>query len=83
LRKAVEDTVRVLRRQDRLGPEDGLLVALLRTCADRADNRSLSARERRQWARQLGVLEARLRGVGAPIDSEFAELLRAAAGDAG
>ena len=77
LRRALEDTIRALRQAERLGPADALLVAMLRTCADRADSRR---EDSRQYLRLLAHLEARLQGLGAPVDDEWAQLLASATG---
>lgn len=80
MRSALEHTIRALRSTGRLESCDALVLALCRTAADKAEDLSLSDRERRQWAKLLTTLEFRLRGLGAPVDDEWSKLLLAAAG---
>jgi hypothetical protein len=85
VRRSAEVTLKALRSAGRLEPVDSLLVALLRTCADRCDElRGDEGKEfhETQALRLTGELEARLRDVGAPSSDAFDDLLRAATGPA-
>jgi hypothetical protein len=85
VRRSLEATVRALRQGGRLEACDTLLVALLRTCADRCDElRGLEGKEfhEAQALRLTGELEARLRSLGGPSSDAFDQLLAAAAGPA-
>ena len=69
----------------RLEACDALLVALLRTCADRCDElRGVDGKEfhEAQALRLAGELEARLRSLGGPSTDAFDQLLAAATGPA-
>jgi len=85
IRRSTDVTIRALRRGGRLEDVDSLLVALLRTCADRCDElRGEDGKEfhEAQALRLLGELEARLRSLGGPGGDAFDALLAAAAGPA-
>lgn len=83
IRRSTDRTVRELRKLGRIEPVDTLLVALLRTCADRCDElRGEEGKEyhEAQALRLTGELEARLRGIGGPASDAFDQLLAAASG---
>jgi hypothetical protein len=85
VRRSCDETIRALRAGGRLEPVDSLLVALLRTCADRCDE--LRAEEGKEFheaqaLRLAGELEARLRTLGGPSSDDFDRLLAAATGTA-
>jgi hypothetical protein len=85
VRRATDTTIRALRSGGRLEPVDDLLVALLRTCADRCDELrgdDEAAYHETQMLRLTGELEARLRGTGGPQSDAFDQLLAAATGTA-
>ena len=85
VRKACDLTIRSLRRTGRLEACDDLLVALLRTCADRCDElRAADGKEyhEAQALRLAGELEARLRTLGGPQTDAFDQLLAIAQGPA-
>jgi hypothetical protein len=82
-RRSADLTIRALRAGGRLEPCDTLLVALVRTSADRCDElRGAEGKEfhETQALRLLFDLEDRLRGLGGPSDDAFDQLLAAAAG---
>jgi hypothetical protein len=85
VRRQAERTLKALREAGRLEPCDALLVALIRTCADRCDElRAIEGKEfhEAQALRLAGELEARLRDVGGPAADAFDQLLAAATGSA-
>lgn len=85
VRRSCDDTIRALRQSGRLEACDAMLVALLRTCADRCDElRGLEGKEfhEAQALRLAGELEARLRSLGGPSTDAFDQLLAAASGPA-
>jgi hypothetical protein len=85
IRRSTEKTITALRATGRLEPCDILLVALLRTCADRCDElRGEDGKEfhEAQALRLTGELEARLRALGGPSTDAFDQLLALASGPA-
>jgi hypothetical protein len=85
VRRSADATIRALKRGGRLEDVDELLIALLRTCADRCDElRGADGKEfhEAQALRLTGELEARLRTLGGPGGDAFDQLLAAAAGPA-
>lgn len=76
---AAEKTIAALRRTGRLEAVDTLLVALVRSACERADDLSDPVLAR-QYLRVAAELEARLRSLGGEIDDSFARLLLAASG---
>ena len=85
LRRAADDTLRAMRRSGRLEDCDQLLVALVRTTADVADQRRNdpeAAWHLNAALKLLADLDGRLRSIGGPEHDAFAELLAAAAGGA-
>jgi hypothetical protein len=85
VRRSCDGTIQALRSGGRLEPVDDLLVALLRTSADRCDElRGAEGMEfnEGQALRLTGELEARLRGTGGPQTDAFDQLLAAATGPA-
>jgi hypothetical protein len=85
LRRAADDTLRALRRSGRLEPCDTLLMALVRTTADVADQRRNdpdAAWHLNAALKLLADLDGRLRQIGGPEHDAFAELLAAASGPA-
>ena len=85
LRRAADDTLRAMRRSGRLEDCDTLLVALVRTTADVADQRRNdpeAAWHLNAALKLLADLDGRLRQIGGPEHDAFAELLAAASGPA-
>ena len=85
VRRACDTTIGALRKTGRLEDADTLLVALLRTCADRCDElRGDEGKEfhEAQALRLTGELEARLRQLGGTATDAFDQLLAAATGTA-
>ena len=85
VRRACDQTITALRKMGRLEKCDDLLVALLRTTADRCDElRGGDGKEfhETQALRLTGELEARLRSLGGPATDAFDQLLAAATGTA-
>jgi hypothetical protein len=85
IRRDTDRTITALRAAGRLEACDLLLVALLRTCADRCDElRAVDGKEfhEAQALRLAGELEARLRSLGGPSTDAFDQLLAAATGPA-
>jgi hypothetical protein len=85
IRRSADVTIRAARKTGRLEEVDTLLVALLRTCADRCDElrgREDAAFHEAQALRLTGELEARLRSIGGPQTDAFDQLLAAATGTA-
>jgi len=85
VRRACDATIGALRKTGRLEDSDTLLVALLRTCADRCDElRGDEGKEyhEAQALRLTGELEARLRQLGGTATDAFDQLLAAATGTA-
>ena len=85
VRRSCDTTITALRASGRLEACDALLVALLRTTADRCDElRGAEGKEfhEAQALRLTGELEARLRSLGGPQTDAFDQLLAAATGPA-
>lgn len=85
VRRSCDDTVRALRQAGRLEACDAMLVALLRTNADRCDElRGVEGKEfhEAQALRLQLEGEARLRSLGGPSTDAFDQLLAAATGSA-
>jgi hypothetical protein len=83
LRRAADMTIGALREAGRLESCDSLLVALVRTVAEVADERRSDPAQAYHLTaalKLLSELDARLRTLAAPVDDPFAELLAAARG---
>ena len=82
VRRATDKTIAAARRAGRLEDYDDLLVALLRTNADRCDElrgvEGAAFHETQALKLQLEA-EARFRTLGGPTDDAFDQLLAAAA----
>jgi len=82
MRREAEHTIKALRDAGRLERCDQLLVALVRTLADEADELRDDADGRYHLNAALKLLveiDARLRTLGAPENDAFADLLAAVA----
>ena len=83
VRKAADQTIRALRRTGCLEDVDGLLVALIRTNADRCDEmRGVEGKEfhEAQALRLQLDAETRLRSLRGPTDDAFDRFLAEATG---
>jgi hypothetical protein len=83
LRREADATIKALRDSGRLERCDQLLVALIRTTADEADEIRDDPDARYHLNAALKILsdlDARLRTLGAPEHDAFADLLAAATG---
>src|SRR5215471_11615313 len=83
MRREAENTIKALRDAGRLERCDQLLVALIRTTADVADELRAdpeAAYHHTQALKLLAELDGRLRTLGAPENDAFADLLAAASG---
>jgi len=82
-RRDADATIAALRALGRLEAADQLLVSLIRTAADVADEKRAdpdATYHLNAALKLLADLEARLRGVGATTDDGFADLLAAVTG---
>src|SRR5215471_12837764 len=85
LRREADRTIAALRAAGRLERCDQLLVALVRTTADVADEKRDdpdATYHLNAALKLLADLDGRLRGLGAPADDGFAQLLAAVTGPA-
>jgi hypothetical protein len=85
MRREADNTIRALRDTGRLEPCDQLLVALIRTAADAADELRDDPDARYHFnatLKLLAELDARLRTLGGPDHDAFTDLLAAASGTA-
>jgi len=81
LRREAEATIRALRAEGRLGPRDKLLVALIRTTADAADQHRADPSAAFHLAAALKLLtdlDARLRELAGPDHDALDDLISAA-----
>jgi hypothetical protein len=81
MRREADATIRALRAEGRLGPRDKLLVALIRTTADAADDHRADPDAAYHLAAALKLLtelDGRLRELAGPSHDEFDDLLTAA-----
>jgi hypothetical protein len=86
LRREADATIRALRAEGALSRRDQLLVALIRTTADAADEHRADPTAAYHLAAALKLLadlDGRLRQLAPPVHDEFDDLLASAAGVGG